>query len=120
MDTSCFEKYLELFSQNYPDELQVIQLDNSPAHPSLTLSIPEGIILLFQPLYSPGEASGQVSRRETVPEASEINPIERLGQELKGQLKKRNWFNDLDELRQAVSKILEKLSSQVVTSLSKW
>ena len=44
-DTGCFEKYLELFSQNYPDDLHVIQLDNSPAHPSLTLSIPERIIL---------------------------------------------------------------------------
>ena len=103
LDTGCFERYLELFSQKYSNKLHVIQLDNSPAHQSLTLSMPEGIILLFQPSYSP-----------------EINPIERLWLEFKRQLKKRDWFNDLYELRQAVSKILEELSSQVVTSLSKW
>ena len=120
LDTGCFEKYLEFFSQNYPDDLHAIQLDNSPAHKSLTLSIPKRIILLFQPSYSPAEASGHVSRRGTVPEASEINPIERLWLELKRQLKKQDWFNDLDELHQAVSKILEELSSQFVTSLSKW
>lgn len=61
--------------------LHAIQLDNSPAYQSLTLLIPKRIILLFQTSYF-----------------SEINPMERLWLELKRQLKKQDWFNDLDEL----------------------
>ena len=55
------EKYLELFAEKYPDDLYIIQLDNGPLHQSLNMSIPENIIFLFQPPYSP-----------------ELNPIERL------------------------------------------
>ncbi|MDJ0679789.1 MAG: IS630 family transposase, partial [Xenococcaceae cyanobacterium MO_167.B52] len=53
LDTSCFEKFLELFSQSYPNEIHIIQLDNGRAHLGLDLSIPDNIILLFQPPYCP-------------------------------------------------------------------
>lgn len=29
LDSVCFEAFLDYFSQQYPDEMQVIQLDNS-------------------------------------------------------------------------------------------
>lgn len=103
LDTSCFEKYLELFSEEYPEEIHIIQLDNSPAHQSMTLSIPENVILLFQPPYSP-----------------EVNPIERLWMEIKKQFKKWEWFKNLDELRQVTSYILEKIHNEIVASLSQW
>ena len=61
LDTVCFEKFLELFASENPEDLHLIQLDNGGFHNSLNLSIPENIILLFQPAYSP-----------------EVNPIERL------------------------------------------
>ena len=61
LDTPCFEKFLELFSQQYPDEVHIIQLDNGRGHLGLDLSIPDNIILLFQPPYCP-----------------EVNPIERF------------------------------------------
>ena len=48
-DTACFEKFLELFSQTYPNEIHIIQLDNGRAHLGLDLCIPDNIILLFQP-----------------------------------------------------------------------
>ncbi len=57
----CFEKILELFASEYPEDLHLIQVDNGGFHNSLNLSIPENVILLFQPAYSP-----------------EVNPIERL------------------------------------------
>jgi putative transposase len=57
----CFEKFLELFATAYPENLQRIQLDKGGFHSSLNLNIPENVILLFQPAYSP-----------------EVNPIERL------------------------------------------
>ena len=61
LDTVCFEKFLELFASEYPEDLHLIQLDKVGFHNSFNLSIPENVILLFQPAYSP-----------------EVNPIERL------------------------------------------
>jgi putative transposase len=66
------------------------------------LSIPENVILLFQPAYSP-----------------EVNPIERLWGYIKEQLK---WlrFEQIEELRAAVQKELNKLTNEVISSLTGW
>ena len=58
------------------------------------------MILLFQPAYSP-----------------EVNPIERLWGYVKEQLK---WlrFEQIEELRAAVQKELEKLTNEVIASLT--
>jgi transposase len=70
LDTVCFEKFLELFASEYPEDLHLIQVDNKGFHNSLNLSIPENVSLLFQPAYSLG-----------------VNPIERLWGYVKKQLK---------------------------------
>lgn len=102
LDLICFEKFLELFSQSYPDDLHIIELDNGSFHSSLQLQIPDNIILLFQPAHTP-----------------QVNPIERLWLEIKKELV---WklFDNLDELRLAVSNILNKLSQKVVASITGW
>jgi transposase len=102
LDTICFEKFLELFAQRYPKDLHIIQLDNGGFHNSLNLNIPENVILLFQPAYSP-----------------EVNPIERLWQYLKEQGKWQT-FDNLENLREAVEKSLGKLSKEIVASLTGW
>ena len=96
------EKYLELFAQKYPDDLHIIQLDNGPLHQSLNMSIPENIIFLFQPPYSP-----------------ELNPIERLWLEIKRKLK---WeiFENLEQLRKRLTSIITGLTSQTIESLGGW
>ena len=60
------------------------------------------MILLFQPAYSP-----------------EVNPIERLWGYVKEQLK---WlrFDQIEELRAAVQKELNKLTLEVIASLTRW
>ena len=82
----CFEKFLELFASKYHEDLHIIQVDNGGFHNSLNLSIPENVILLFQPAYSP-----------------EVNPIERLWGYVKEQLK---WlrFEQMEELREQCKK----------------
>ena len=84
LNTVCFEKFLELFAIKYPLDLHIIQVDNGGFHSSLNLSIPENVILLFQPAYRP-----------------EVNPIERLWGYIKEQLK---WlrFEQIKELRAAL------------------
>lgn len=44
LDTPGVEKFLEIFSHAYPDQIQIIQLDNGRGHLGLDLSIPEYII----------------------------------------------------------------------------
>jgi putative transposase len=60
------------------------------------------VILLFQPAYSP-----------------EVNPIERLWGYIKEQLK---WlrFEQIEELRAALQKELNKLTNEVIASLTGW
>ena len=47
LDTVCFEKFLELFSEAFPQDFHIIQLDNASFHESLFLNVPDNIILLF-------------------------------------------------------------------------
>ena len=102
VDGVCFEQYLKWFSQKYPRELHILQLDNGRLHTWSELEVPENIILLFQPPYSP-----------------QVNPIERLWKEIKKRLK---WelFENLDSLRNKLSQVLSGLSEQEISSVTGW
>lgn len=102
MDSACFQIYLREFARAYPEDLQIIQLDNGPLHTAKKLEVPPNIVLLFQPSHSP-----------------ELNPIERLWEHIKGQLK---WevFKDLKQLQERVSELLKNLGQEVITSLTGW
>ena len=86
----------------YPEDLHIIQLDNGGLHQALDLVIPDNILLLFQPPYSP-----------------QVNPIERFWKELKKKLK---WkvFDELSELRATVFKELNQLTPALISSVSGW
>ena len=102
MDSACFQVYLQKFARAYPEDLHIIQLDNGPLHTAKKLEVPPNIVLLFQPSHSP-----------------ELNPIERLWEHLKGQLR---WqvFKDLRHLQERVSELLNNLELDVITSLTGW
>ncbi|BAY24783.1 transposase family protein [Calothrix sp. NIES-2100] len=94
--------FLEKFAALYPEEIHIIQVDNGAFHFSKYLRVPSNVILLFQPPHTP-----------------EVNPIERLWKEIKKTLK---WecFQNLDELREAVWKQLNKLTASQVKSITGW
>ena len=100
LDTPCFEKFLELFSQQYPDEVHIIQLDNGRGHLGLDWSIPDHVILLFQPPYCP-----------------EVNPIERFWKEVKKSLKNQ-VFDSLDFLRRTLRNILARFTQEYIASIT--
>lgn len=102
LDKTCFSQYLELLSQAYPEELMIVQVDNSAAHNLSEAEIPQNIILLFQPPYCP-----------------EVNPIERVWEYIKEFLAWRVYFN-LDGLRLDLKKILSSLSQDVIGLLTGW
>ena len=80
--------------------LNIIQVDTGLFHKAKKLEIPENIILLFQPPYSP-----------------ELNPIERVWEYLKKDLK---WelFENLEHLRAKVAELLVELTSETIASLT--
>jgi transposase len=100
VDTQCFQRFLEEFSKAYPESLNIVQLDNGRFHKSEGLVVPENVILLFQPPYCP-----------------ELNPMERLWQHLKVDLR---WagFESLAQLQTKVDHLLAELTPEVVASLT--
>lgn len=70
VDSDCYQRFLNEFSAFYADTLNILQVDNGAFYKAKNLTVPNNIILLFQPAYCP-----------------ELNPIERLWQ----HLKKDSW-----------------------------
>lgn len=101
-NSNCMGAFLEQFVQEHSQEIHIIQLDNAPVHTAHKLIVPENIILLFQPPYCP-----------------ELNPIERVWQYIKQQLK-NIFFNSLDDVKYKVANILNSLSEDIVHSLTGW
>jgi transposase len=69
-------------------------------HTNKNLQIPDNIILLFQPSYSP-----------------ELNPIERLWQHLKADFK---WasFKTLEQLQTKLDQSLDDLTPEIIASVT--
>jgi len=100
VDTQCHQWFLSEFSKAYPASLNILQVDNGRFHTSQDLVMPENVILLFQPPYSP-----------------ELNPIERLWAYLKANLK---WavFKTLDQLQTKVDQLLAALTPEIIASIT--
>ena len=84
LNTTCFNIFLSKCFHAYQEDIHILQLDNGAFHCSQYLQVPKNIIVLFQPPHTP-----------------QVNPIERLWQEIKKSL---SWesFQSLDELREFV------------------
>lgn len=100
VDTNCYQRFLDEFSQAFPDSLNILQVDNGRFHKGKDLVVPKNIILLFQPPYCP-----------------ELNPIERLWQHLKKDLK---WssFKTLEQLQTKLDQLLAGLTPEVIASVT--
>jgi hypothetical protein len=100
LDTACFQAYLNEFSAAYPDSLNVLITDGAPAHTAKRLRVPDNVLLVRLPAYSP-----------------ELNPVERLWQDL------RKWLGSelpasLDALKERVGEILRSYSHETLASIT--
>jgi len=77
-------------------------MDRGRFHLSRQLDWPENLIPIYQPAHCP-----------------ELNPIERLWEYVKAQLRWENCHS-LDELRQQVYAILAQMTPTVIASLTSW
>jgi len=100
LNTDCFQVFLNLVAQQFPDDLLILQLDNGGFHRAKRLKVPNNIILLFQPPHCP-----------------ELNPIEQVWQYLQRGLR---WSlpATLDQLRQQLKQRLEALTTEIVASIT--
>ena len=69
LDANCFTIFLRQFGRPYAESLNILLLDQAPAHTAQQVSIPENVIRLSLPAYSP-----------------ELNPVERLWEDLKQRI----------------------------------
>jgi len=65
LDADCFTVFLQKFSQHYTESLNIVLLDQAPAHVAQRVQMPENVVLVWLPAYSPG-----------------LNPVERLWEDL--------------------------------------
>lgn len=102
LDSLCFQLFLDQFAAAFPEHLHLIQMDQGSFHHASTLVLPDNVIPIFQPPHSP-----------------ELNPIERLWQDIKKRLCWENCHN-LDELRQKLKEQLDVITPEVIASLCGW
>lgn len=103
LDTICFQAFLDHFSAQFPDSFNLLVLDNAPAHVAKALQVPDNVALIDLPPYCP-----------------ELNPIERLWQDLKRRL--TAWAAttrlSLAGLREAVDQIVRAYRTDQLASLT--
>jgi putative transposase len=103
LDSTCFQLFLEHFSRQYAESLNLFVLDHAPAHIAKALIIPANVVLIPLPPYCP-----------------ELNPIERLWQDLKGRLTglTATVRRSLSAVREAVEEFIRAYSPQQLVSLT--
>ena len=102
LTSECFQCFLEKFSEVFHESLNLLVLDKGRFHQANALKIPENVVLLFLPPYSP-----------------ELNPIERLWQDLKAKLFTQS-YKTLEAMQAKVTEILENYSDAMVAKLTQF
>ncbi len=100
MNTQVFQRFLDEFAKQQKETFNVMLLDNSRTHSAKELVIPANVALLFQPPYAP-----------------EVNPAERVWQELKTAMAWR-CFETLEALQDRVVERLKGWKNEMLRSLT--
>lgn len=102
LNTTNMQVFIDAFAAAYPSTFNVLLLDNSAVHTTERLRLPANVALVFLPPYSP-----------------ELNPVERLWQDLRGRMAWR-IFDDLDALEAELCTQRDHYTPSVVQSLTSY
>jgi len=97
--TETFQIFLEHFSAQHPDVLMVMQVDNAAFHKAKKLVVPDNIVLMFQPPYSP-----------------ELNPAEKIWWKMKRACTNLA-FENMDQISQFITQQVKALTKETVRSI---
>ena len=100
LNTACFQEFVDHLSQTFADTLNVVILDNGRFHHSKTLKVPDNVLLLFLPPYCP-----------------ELNPIERLWQDIKAKLFSKT-SQTFKQMQESITHILNGYSNTVISNIT--
>ncbi len=98
-DANCFQIFLNEMSYENPQELKVIVLDNGAFHHAKKLIIPQNLVLILLPPYSP-----------------ELNPAEKIWQNLKRSFTNK-IFKTLEEVEDFINKKSTELERSTIKSI---
>ena len=100
LNAQMFQRFGDAVAHTFPDSLNILVLDNSGAHTSSQLTLPENVRLLFLPPYCP-----------------ELSPIERVWRDLKDDVA---WlqFANLDAQQDHLALLLQGYEAATLRSLT--
>ena len=103
LDADCFTVFLRQFGQHYAESLNIVLLDQAPAHVAQRVEVPENVVLVWLPAYSP-----------------ELNPVERLWEDLKYRIDVLNGQvrSSLRALQEHVAGLVQRYSAEMIASLT--
>lgn len=96
---AIFEAYLNEFSLHRPDQAKIVVIDNAGFHSTKNIKIPENIILLRIPPYSP-----------------ELNPCEQVWAYIKSRYKNK-VFADINLLKEWLHLIVKSMKLSTIKSI---
>lgn len=96
----CFQIFIDEFAQTFADTLNIMVLDNGRFHHAKSLVIPDNVVLMFLPPYSP-----------------ELNPIERLWQDIKQKLF-AHTYQTLEQMQQQLTQILGTFTKSAMAKIT--
>ena len=100
LDAVCFELFLQEFGAAFSNTMNLLQMDQAGAHIAGQIRWPENVLPILQPSHSP-----------------ELNPVERLWQDLRKHFKGKN-FQTITQLEEAVFNQINRLSTEMISSLT--
>jgi transposase len=102
LNAQCFQIYLDQFSAAYADSFNVLLLDRGKFHRAKSLIIPHNVSFVFLPPYSP-----------------ELNPIERLWEDIKAQIA-NELYQTIEALMEEVASVVKGYTKEMIQSLTSY
>ena len=103
LDAECFTVFLDQFGRQYSKSLNIVLLDQAPAHVAQRVVVPDNVVLVWLPPYSP-----------------ELNPVERLWEDLKYRIDVQNpsLRSNLEVYREPIAGIVRGYTAETIASLT--
>jgi transposase len=103
LDADCFTVFLDQFARQYPQSLNIVLLDQAPAHVAQRVVAPANVVLVWLPPYSP-----------------ELNPVERLWEDLKYRIDVQNpsLRSNLEVYREHIAGRVRDYTAETIASLT--